>query len=217
MKRKSSTKAERRATLQSVGQLSKRLLAEETLRLYEASIATFYEWLKSEEKIWPEAADELDELLEEYVEHCWLEGDTRAEIANLLSALSHPVTGLARVSSHLRGAWRFYGLWVKLEKREKCLPIRRLTCRAIAGRAIAHEWYDMAFLFLLAFHCLLGTQEFAEARCADFEWSMCGTKGVLHLASSKSGKRNHVEEQVSVDGRAAAIVRSSPHEDATAR
>ena len=30
---------------------------------------------------------------------------------------------------------------------------------------------------------------------------MCGTKGVLHLASSKSGKRNHVEEQVSIDDR----------------
>ena len=106
-----------------MGQLSKRLLAEKTLRLYEASIARFYEWLKSEEKVWPDelpdAADELDELLEEYVEHCWLEGDTRAEIANLLSASSHPVTELARVSAHLRGAWRYYGLWVKLEKRER--------------------------------------------------------------------------------------------------
>jgi hypothetical protein len=154
--------------------------------------------MRSEEKAWPSEAEALDELMEEYVEHCWQQGDTRAEIANLLSAISHPLTGLARAAKHLKGAWRYYGLWVKLEKKDKCLPIRPLTCRAIAGRAVARGWFDLAFILLLAYHCLLRTQEFSEARCGDFEWSACSNKGVLRLPDTKSGKRNHVEEQVSI-------------------
>ena len=198
MKRKSTTRAERRKSRAQVGPLGNKLLQDKTLRLYRASIAAFLVWMQGEEKSWPSEAEELDEFMEEYVEHCWQQGDTRAEVANLLSALSHPVTGLARAAKHLRGAWRYYGLWVKLEKKEKCLPIRPVTCRAIAGRAIARGWFDMAFVLLLAYHCLLRTQEFSEARCGDFEWSACSDKGVLRLPNTKSGKRNHVEEQVSI-------------------
>jgi hypothetical protein len=198
MKRKSSTRAERRQSRAQVGPLAKKLLQDKTLSLYRASMAAFLAWMKGEEKSWPAEAEALDELMEEYVEHCWQNGDSRAEVANLLSAMSHPVTGLARVAKHLRGAWRYYGLWVKLERKDKCLPIRPVTCRAIAGRAVARGWFDLAFVLLLAFHCLLRTQEFSEARCGDFEWSACTDKGVLHLPNSKSGKRNHVEEQVSI-------------------
>jgi hypothetical protein len=198
MKRKSSTRAERRSSRAQVGPLAKKLLQDKTLSLYRASMAAFLAWLEGEEKTWPSEAEELDELMEEYVEHCWQNGDTRSEIANLLSAMSHPVTGLARAAKHLRGAWRYYGLWVKLEVKEKCLPIRPVTCRAIAGKAIARKWYDLSFILLLAYHCLLRTQEFSEARCGDFEWSACSDKGVLRLGETKSGKRAHVEEQVTI-------------------
>ena len=198
MKRVRSTKQSRRSAREEVGRLGPRLLAPATLKLYLQAIQLFLLWLTCESIVWPEDADDLDELLQTYAEHCWAEGDSKADYANLLSGISHPVTGIARIAKYIKGAWKFYGLWVKLEQRERCLPLSSSTCRMLAGQSIKRGWYDMAFVILLAHHCLLRTQEFCECRSGDFKVSGLGHRAVLHLPDTKSGKRTHKEESVTV-------------------
>ena len=71
----------------------------------------------------------------------------------------------------------------------------------LAGQAIAHGWHDVAFVILLAHHCLLRTQEFCECRSGDFRPSSIGHKAILELPDTKSGKRAHKSERVTVTDR----------------
>jgi hypothetical protein len=199
MKRKRTTKSERVAARATVGALGPRLLAKQTLKVYEEAVQHFRQWLLGSRKTWPEHVEELDELLQEFIEDWWKQGETKADVANLLSALSHPTTGCARVGQFLKGSWKLYSLWSHLEKKERCLPIRLKTCRAIAGQALRHGWHDVAFCLLLAFHCLLRTVEFTGVRVGDFIWTMQGQRGVLQLCDTKSSKRTHVEESVTLE------------------
>ena len=201
MKRPRSTRQSRRSERQLVGQLGAKLLAKKTVVLYKNAIKQFLSWLQAEEVSWPDDPDDLEEVLHRYVEHCWAEGDSKADFANLLSSISHPLTGIARIAKYIRGAWKFYGLWVKLEQKQRCLPMSPKMCRMIAGQCLRHGWHDMSFVVLLAFHCLLRTQEFCECRCGDLQVSRLGNRGVLNLPDTKSGKRSHKTESVTVTDR----------------
>ena len=124
----------------------------------------------------------MHELLQIYAEHCWAEGDSKADYSNLLSGISHPVTGIARIAKYIKGAWKFYGLWVKLEQRERCLPLSSNTCRMLAGQSVMRGWYDTAFVILLAHHCLLRTQEFCEVQERRLQSFKLGPQGGTPLA-----------------------------------
>ena len=209
MKRPRSTRQSRRSERRLVGHLAKKLLAPKTVTLYTNAIVQFLRWLQAEKIAWPKDPDDLEEILYNYVEHCWSEGDSKADFANLLSAISHPLTGIARIAKFIRGAWKFYGLWVKLEQKQRCLPLSPKLCRMIAGQCLRHGWYDMSFIVLLAFHCLLRTQEFCECKCGDLQVSRLGRRGILNLPDTKSGKRSHKTESVTVcDSRLLAFAQS---------
>ena len=139
MPRQRSTRVNRQAARRELGRLSKHLLAPKTVALYLKAINLFRLWLCSEDIPWPQHAEDLDDILQDYAEHCWAEGDTKADFGNLLSGLSHPVTGVARAAQFIKGAWKIYGLWAYLEKRDRCLPLTPKTCRALAGQTVVQS------------------------------------------------------------------------------
>jgi hypothetical protein len=201
MKRVRSTRQTRASTRLALGRLREHLLANKTVAVYRSAVRFFTRWLARESIHWPEEPEDLDDLLQQYAEHCWQDGGTKADFGNLLSALSHPLTGIARIASYIKGSWKVYGLWTFLEKKQRCFPLSPLACNALAGAALKKGWYDMAFVVLMAFHCLLRTHEFCDMRSGDLVVAPNCLKAVLNLPFTKTSKRNRTEESVTVTDR----------------
>ena len=111
MPRQRSTRTDRQVARRELGRLSKHLLAPKTVALYLKAINLLRLWLCSEDMLWPEQAEDLDDILQDCAEHCWAKGETKADFGNLLLGLSHPVTGVARTVRLIKGAWKIDRLW----------------------------------------------------------------------------------------------------------
>ena len=93
-----------------LGPLRRRTVAPQTRVLYDRALQLFSFWLKSERKRWPDKESELGLLLTDFAEVLWEEGESRADLANLLSALHDAEPS---VDPFLRAAWRLYHVWKK--------------------------------------------------------------------------------------------------------
>ena len=87
MTRKRIPKAEKARKRKLLGSLKDRLVSATTKRLYDAALDLFMAWLKAEDTQLPNDESELPPLLEKFAETLWQEGESKADLANLLAAL----------------------------------------------------------------------------------------------------------------------------------
>ena len=87
MVRKRASRQTRRELRAKLGPLKKRLVAPQTKVLYDGALWVFQAWLQAEMRRLPHQEEDLPPLLEEYAETLWQEGESKAELANLLSAM----------------------------------------------------------------------------------------------------------------------------------
>ena len=97
----------------------------------------------------PRSNDELDEIVCQFVMHCWQEGETRAVVANLLSGIGNTEPSL---KLHLAGARRLYQARVKLELGGRCCPVTWAMAETRAGLLLHWGWAEQALMVLLMHH-----------------------------------------------------------------
>ena len=124
-----------------LGPLAKRTVKETTRKLYDFAMALFKCWLRSEGLCWPFEDTELTERLMEYAQVLWEEGESKADLANLLSAFHDAEPA---VDPFLRGAWRLYHIWKRDELQEQSTPAKRDWAEAMAGLALQWGWTKAA-------------------------------------------------------------------------
>jgi len=188
--RAAKAKARRR-----IGPLAKKTVAPQTRKLYDAALDLFKLWLKSEGYCWPRSEIEFSDRLMEVAGILWEEGESKADLANLLSAFHD---AMPAIDPWLRGAWRLYHVWKRNELAEQSTPAKEEWVHAMAGLALHWRWPEMALIIMLTYWCLLRTAEAGNLLYGDAEISKGGV-ALLQLGLTKGGKRRGRSEAVILD------------------
>ena len=91
----------------------------------------------------------MDEVLGDYLEEAWADGETRALVGDTLSGLQHFIPSLKR---GLNDSWRLFGTWFKAEIPSRARPLLPEQVLAMAGYALEEADVAMAAVLMIAFN-----------------------------------------------------------------
>jgi integrase len=193
--KRGKTKPQRAALRSDIGRLSDTLLSTIAKNRYENAISIFFLWLENTGRVLPSEEKVLDELLCQYVETVWEEGEVKSMVGDLLS-------GLGSLCKALKGkyptAWSLYTAWGKVEMPVRATPFTAEDVMALSGRCLQRGLRGLSVGLLVCFHCVLRTGELLGLRKAHCKFSPDAKSCLLHLGWTKGGKRRGVEETVKI-------------------
>ena len=188
-----ATKAQRRATREKLGRLRDQQVHPRTLRRYRRHVQEFYRWIDHTGREIPGTVTEFDTVLCAWAAHLWAEGDAKSILNNGLCGLAHFVPALR---GQLYGVWRLYRAWSRAEKPVQAPPMVKVMAQAFAGWFESEGHPGAATMILVAFHCILRTNEFFELRTGDVSTSGRGL--LLQLRDTKIGQRLGIHQEVAL-------------------
>ena len=168
-------------------------IAPRTLQRYRALMSLFYGYLDFKSIKLPSRIDGLDDVVAEYVNHLWHEGEPHGTAATTLSALSR---FLPKARKGLGLARQYVKNWERALSRRMALP---LTMEAVTAMAIAAYCYhreDLVAVLLVGFVGLFRTMEVLSIRCKDVTFMDKDRKALLSLPTTKSATRTGTPEQI---------------------
>lgn len=139
------------------------------------------------------STDELDQIVEEWIEMNWVKGNTLGQIGDALCGLQFYCP---EFKGSLRGSWRLYKNWRRLEIPCRAPPISAQIVRAFITFLVDSDEVAGAFLIALAFHAYLRTGEFLALQFSDLQVN--DSTGVVTVQGGKSGLRNNIDEAIAI-------------------
>ena len=141
--------------------------------------------------------EQLDAICEDWIEYEWTKGTTLGTIGDALCGLHY---FWPQVKGCLRGSWKLYKNWRRLEVPQRAPPLPQFV--ALAFISLFLEWQEpvMAFLIALGFHCRLRTGEILNLLVKDI--SLDPERGVVTIRRSKTGLRFNIDQAISITDRA---------------
>ena len=97
----------------------------------------------------------------------------------------------------LKGSWRLYRNWRRIEVPQRAPPLPRLVCRALISFFLECNEPTMAFLLALGFHTYLRTGEILKLTAQDV--ALNSQHGVVTIRRSKTGLRFNIDEAVAIN------------------
>lgn len=137
--------------------------------------------------------DELDIACEEWIEAQWVRGTPLGTIGDALCAIHYY---WPQVKGYLKGSWKLYKNWRRIEVPQRAPPMPHCVVRAMIGFLLDRAQPKVAFLVALGYHTYLRTGEILRLQVKDV--SLSNTKGVVSIAPSKSGLRFNTREAVAI-------------------
>ena len=186
--RKGKTLAERQAARRGIS-LRGLGISVKTEARYNSALATLMPILETASDI-----QSLDPLCEEWVEAQWVKGTPLGLIGDALCGLQHY---WPQVKGELRGAWRLYKHWRRIEVPQRAPPLPRSVALALIGLFLDWECTEMAFLIALGFHTFLRTGEILALRHQDILLHPL-KPGAVTIRKSKTGLRFNIDEAVAI-------------------
>ena len=141
-------------------------------------------------------AEQLDALCEEWVEYQWEKGTPLGTIGDALSGLHFY---WPQAKGWLRGAWKLFKNWRRIEAPVRAPPLPLRICQALVGVFLELQHIHMCFLVALGFHAYLRTGELLRLRFGDVSADL--RQGVVTVRASKSGLRFNIDEAVTLTDR----------------
>ena len=133
----------------------------------------------------------MDDQICEWIQERYADGDGVTSIADVLSGLHHFAPW---AKGNLRGAWRLYRLWRRVEKPRQAPPLPESFTRALIGRCLELEDLATATALALGFWGFLRTGELLTVGCHQL---LIGSKDmVVQLGLTKTGHRRQQDENV---------------------
>lgn len=180
---------------------AERISERSTVRLWDAAITkkTQERYYIGLSKVLPlllnvSSALQMDEIVSDWVQHCWEAGESLHIVNDGLCGLHHyqPWT-----KTMIPTAWRLFRVWRKVEAPNRAPPLTAEIVHALSLYALAHNNIIFAGVLLLGFFALLRTGEFLDVTADDL---LIGEDaGIVSLKRTKSGLRNAAHETVSFD------------------
>ena len=137
---------------------------------------------------------DLDPLCEEWVEQQWIKGTPLGLIGDALCGLQHY---WPKIKGELKGAWKLYKNWRRIEVPQRAPPLPRPIALAVIGLLLHWEQPQMAFLIALGFHTFLRTGEILNLQYKDIHL-LRNSKGAVTVRKSKTGLRFNIDEAVAI-------------------
>ena len=105
-----------------IGKLQDLRVQPQTLINYHKALANFMRWMDACDIGMPSKFEEMDGILQEFIEECWESGDTNNVVGNTLSALTHETPNLKGL---LKGSWALLKCWQQHELPNRTLVLLR--------------------------------------------------------------------------------------------
>ena len=137
--------------------------------------------------------EEVDGLVEDWIEAEWIRGTPLGTIGDALSGLHFFIPSL---KGWLRGSWKLYKNWRRVEIPQRAPPMPLSVCKALVGLFVDLNEVTMAFLIALGYHAYLRTGELLKLQNQDVQFQ--GSQGVVTIRASKAGLRFNIDEAVSL-------------------
>ena len=135
--------------------------------------------------------DDIDDFLIEWIDKQYVSGASITSVADSLSGLHHY---LPWSRGKLKGAWKLYGIWRKLERPRQAPPFPVEVAKALVGRCIEMEDLRLALCLCLGFCGMLRTGEIFSVK---FRHLLLGSENmIVRLGDTKTGLRRQVDENV---------------------
>ncbi len=163
-------------------------ITERTRLRYRSALATLLPFIKN-----IDSKEELDKIVEEWIEFHWAKGSTLGQVGDALCGLQFYCP---EFKGSLRGSWRLYKNWRRLEVPCRAPPISAEIVRAFVSLLIQREEICGAFLIALAFHAYLRTGEALSLLFSDLQVN--DSTGVVTIRGGKSGLRNNMDEAIAI-------------------
>ena len=136
---------------------------------------------------------DLDIVCEEWVEQQWESGCTLGAVGDALCGLQFY---WPESKGQLRGSWRLYKTWRKLEIPTRAPPIPSFIVQAFVRTLVDSGDYTFAFLIALGFHAYLRTGEILSLQFKDLQLGK--QTGIVTIRGGKSGLRNNMDEAIAI-------------------
>lgn len=138
--------------------------------------------------------DDIDDFLIAWIDLQYVQGASITSVADALSGLHHY---LPWSRGKIRGAWKLYGVWRKLEKPKQAPPFPVNVAEALVGRCVDLEDLRLALCLCLGFWGMLRTGEIFDVK---FKHLLLGKENmIVRLGDTKTGLRRQVDENVIID------------------
>ena len=186
--RKGKSLAERKAARRGIS-LRGLGISPKTEARYDSALGTLLPHLELAKTL-----EEFDPLCEEWVEMQWIKGTPLGLIGDALCGLQHHWPQLKGL---LRGSWRLYKNWRRIEVPQRAPPLPRPIALALVGLFLHWEDPRMAFLLALGFHTFLRTGEILQLLHSDVQLKK-GCSGAVLVRRSKTGLRFNIDEAVAI-------------------
>ena len=137
----------------------------------------------------------MDNLVSDYIEHLWSEGEGRALASTFLAALQDrdpKLKGLLPLS------WRLMKTWTTNEIPSRAPPLTDAVLHAMVGWSFFHEHFRFGISLLVGFHGLLRTGELLSLQAWQFQLAGSSNPVVVSLGLTKSGKRQGAAESITI-------------------
>ena len=134
----------------------------------------------------------LDQVLAEFLEKLWEDGEPKDCTSDALSGLGHFIPA---VKPHLLASWRLHSAWSRAELPCRAPPFTPLLAYALAQDAFQRGWRGTAVFIIPGFHTFARSGELFAARRSDFVLSAQSWA----LPLSKSGQRAGAEESLLIE------------------
>ena len=189
------TKEGRKQLRATLGSLKSLTVQPQTRIRYKEGLDRFFNYLRTEGLVLPKKRDAMDDLVGDYLEFLWSEGEGREVASNFLAALQD-------FDPKLRGAlpasWRLMKTWTTHEVPNRAPPLTEPILKAMCGWGVFHKEYSFCISLLVAFHGLLRTGELLAIQGHQIHLISPLKPAVLSLGLTKSGKRQGAAESVTI-------------------
>ena len=137
----------------------------------------------------------MDDLVADYLEFLWSEGEGRAVASNFLAALQDFDP---KLKGALPGSWRLMKAWTTNEVPNRAPPLTEAILKAMCGWGFFNKEVSFSISLLVAFHGLLRTGELLAIQGHQIHMTSPSRPAVLSLGLTKSGKRQGAAESVAL-------------------
>lgn len=210
-----NAKLERAKQRRVLGTLSSLVVTARTAKRYDDAVRQLFAFMKTEKIRLPSLFTEFDDIVCQYIELCWHEGEGRSLVSNTLAGLQHFCPAIRH---HLPCSWRLVSAWQRHELPARAAPFTRSILLAVAGKAMKDGDAVLSVALLVAFEGMLRTGELFNLACKDCVVTDDGKSVVLNLGMTKGGARRGAAESVvlydplTVDLLRARVSRAPPYE-----
>ena len=189
------SKESRKKIRKTLGTLKQLTVQEKTRTRYKSSLSTFFAYLKEEHITLPTRRDEMDQLVSDYLEYLWAEGEGRATASTFMAALQDHQPKLRH---NLPGSWRLMKTWSVHEVPARAPPMTESVLRAMVGWSVLQGYATFGLSLLVGFYGLLRTGELLSLQSWQIHMSSPQQPAVINLGLTKSGKRQGAAESITL-------------------